>query len=147
MGDGIQAAKAGILEIADVFVVNKADRDGADTVVRDLRSMLSLGDRRTDEGWRVPIVKTVASRGEGADEVVDEIEQHGAWLAESGRLEAAAAAPGRGRGRGDRADLAAGRPAWRRERSTAWRPAWSPGSSTPTPPPISCWRRRCLPST
>jgi LAO/AO transport system kinase len=86
MGDGIQAAKAGILEVADVFVVNKADRDGADTVARDLRYMLSLGDRRTDDGWRVPIVKTVASRGEGADEVVDEIERHGEWLASSGRL-------------------------------------------------------------
>ncbi|HUR14887.1 MAG TPA: methylmalonyl Co-A mutase-associated GTPase MeaB [Mycobacteriales bacterium] len=88
MGDGIQAAKAGILEVADVFVVNKADRDGADTVVRDLRYMLSLGDRRTDEGWRVPILRTVASKGEGADEVVDAIEAHGAYLASSGRLEA-----------------------------------------------------------
>jgi LAO/AO transport system kinase len=88
MGDGIQAAKAGILEIADVFVVNKADREGADTVVRDLRSMLSLGDRRAEAGWQVPIVKTVASRGEGADEVVDAIETHGEWLASSGGLEA-----------------------------------------------------------
>jgi LAO/AO transport system kinase len=87
MGDGIQAAKAGILEVADVFVVNKADRDGADTVVRDLRYMLSLGDRRADEGWQVPIVKTVAAKGEGADEVVDAIEAHGRWLAETGRLE------------------------------------------------------------
>ncbi len=87
MGDGIQAAKAGILEVADVFVVNKADRDGADTVARDLRYMLSLGDRRTDDGWRVPIVKTVASRGEGADEVVEQIERHGEWLAATGRLE------------------------------------------------------------
>ncbi len=87
MGDGIQAAKAGILEVADVFVVNKADRDGADTVARDLRSMLSLGDRRADDGWRVPIVKTVAAKGEGAEEVVDEIERHAAWLASSGRLE------------------------------------------------------------
>jgi LAO/AO transport system kinase len=86
MGDGIQAAKAGILEVADVFVVNKADREGADTVVRDLRYMLSLGDRRADEGWKVPIVKTVASKGEGADEVVDAIEAHGAWLDTSGRL-------------------------------------------------------------
>ncbi len=86
MGDGIQAAKAGILEVADLFVVNKADRDGADTVVRDLRYMLSLGDRRTDGGWRVPILKTVASRGEGADEVVEEIERHGAWLEQTGRL-------------------------------------------------------------
>jgi LAO/AO transport system kinase len=88
MGDGIQAAKAGILEVADVFVVNKADRDGADSVVRDLRTMLSLGDRRTEDGWRVPIVKTSAAKGEGIDEVVDEVERHGAWLADSGRLDA-----------------------------------------------------------
>ncbi len=88
MGDGIQAAKAGILEVADVFVVNKADRDGAETVVRDLRYMLSLGDRRADEGWKVPIVKTVAAKGEGADDVVDAIEAHGEWLAATGRLEA-----------------------------------------------------------
>lgn len=87
MGDGIQAAKAGILEVADIFVVNKADRDGADTVVRDLRYMLSLGDRRTDEGWRVPILKSVASRGEGAEEVVAEIERHGQWLQAHGQLE------------------------------------------------------------
>jgi LAO/AO transport system kinase len=87
MGDGIQAAKAGILEVADVFVVNKADRDGADTVARDLRYMLSLGDRRAEGGWTVPIVKTVASRGEGADELVDEIQRHGDWLASSGHLE------------------------------------------------------------
>jgi LAO/AO transport system kinase len=87
MGDGIQAAKAGILEVADVFVVNKADREGADTVVRDLRYMLSLGDRRTDEGWRVPILKTVAAKGEGVDEVVEEIERHGQWLAASGHLQ------------------------------------------------------------
>ncbi len=66
MGDGIQAAKAGILEIGDVFVVNKADRDGADQTVRDLRSMLSLGGRHSEAGaWRPPIVKTVASRGRG----------------------------------------------------------------------------------
>ena len=88
MGDAIQAAKAGILEVADVFVVNKADRDGADTVVRDLRHMLSLGDRRTDAGWRVPIVKTVAAKGEGVDEVVDAVERHGAWLESTGRLQA-----------------------------------------------------------
>ena len=58
MGDGIQAAKAGILEVADVFVVNKADRDGADTTVRDLRYMLSLGGRHSEAGhWRPPIVQ------------------------------------------------------------------------------------------
>ena len=86
MGDGIQAAKAGILEVADIFVVNKADREGADTVVRDLRYMLSLGDRRTDDGWRVPIVKTVAAKGEGAEELVDEVERHTAWLTRTGEL-------------------------------------------------------------
>ena len=86
MGDGIQAAKAGILEVADLFVVNKADREGADTVVRDLRYMLSLGDRRTDDGWRVPILKTVAARGEGVEEVVEQIDAHGRWLQETGRL-------------------------------------------------------------
>ncbi|MGI8537461.1 MAG: methylmalonyl Co-A mutase-associated GTPase MeaB [Mycobacteriales bacterium] len=87
MGDGIQAAKAGILEVADVFVVNKADREGADTVVRDLRHMLSLGDRRTDGGWRVPIIKTIAAKGKGADDVLAEIDRHGAWLAGTGQLE------------------------------------------------------------
>jgi LAO/AO transport system kinase len=92
MGDGIQAAKAGILEVADVFVVNKADRDGADTVVRDLRHMQSLADRapaqaRVDGAWVAPVVKTVASRGEGVDDVVDAVEQHGAWLARTGRLQ------------------------------------------------------------
>src|SRR6478672_13466539 len=71
MGDGIQAAKAGIIEIADVFVVNKADRDGADQVARDLRYMQSLGGRHSDAGaWRPPIVKTSASRNEGIDDVV-----------------------------------------------------------------------------
>ncbi|WP_299952093.1 methylmalonyl Co-A mutase-associated GTPase MeaB [uncultured Modestobacter sp.] len=87
MGDGIQAAKAGILEVADVFVVNKADRDGADQTVRDLRAMLSLGGRHTDAGaWRPPIVKTVASRDtdNGVDDVVARIAEHGEWLASSG---------------------------------------------------------------
>ena len=62
MGDGIQAAKAGILEVGDVFVVNKADRDGADQVVRDLRSTIRLAERQPGD-WREPIVKTVAVRG------------------------------------------------------------------------------------
>ncbi len=87
MGDGIQAAKAGILEIGDVYVINKADRDGADQVRRELRSMLALADR-PEGSWKPPIVKTVASRGEGLDEVVAEIDRHHTWLAESGELEA-----------------------------------------------------------
>lgn len=85
MGDGIQAAKAGILEIADVFVVNKADRDGADATARDLRNMLSLGDPAE---WQPPVVKTVASRGEGIDAVMAALDKHREWLSSSGRLDA-----------------------------------------------------------
>ena len=88
MGDSIQAAKAGILEIADVFVVNKADRDGADATARDLRHMLSTGERRGPDDWQPPIVKTVASRGEGIDDVMAAIDKHRDWLAGSGRLDA-----------------------------------------------------------
>ena len=84
MGDGIQAAKAGILEIGDVFVVNKADRDGADATVRDLRHMISLGDRSEPGLWRPPVCKTVASRGEGVEEVMEAIDKHEGWLDASG---------------------------------------------------------------
>jgi LAO/AO transport system kinase len=88
MGDGIQAAKAGILEIGDVFVVNKADRDGADATARELNHMLALGERRDPGDWRPPIIKTVAARGEGVPELVEALEKHRAWLAETGRLAA-----------------------------------------------------------
>jgi LAO/AO transport system kinase len=84
MGDGIQAAKAGILEIGDVYVVNKADRDGAHQVVRDLRGVLSLGV--VEGAWRPPIVSTVAQTGEGIDKLVAAIDRHWAALAESGDL-------------------------------------------------------------
>ncbi|MGW1022803.1 methylmalonyl Co-A mutase-associated GTPase MeaB [Streptomyces sp. NPDC002577] len=86
MGDGIQAAKAGILEIGDVYVVNKADRDGADATARELNHMLGLGESRTPGDWRPPIVKTVAARGEGVDEVVEALEKHRAWMEERGVL-------------------------------------------------------------
>ena len=85
LGDGIQAAKAGILEIGDVYVVNKADREGAEQVRRELRSMVALGDRPA-EGWKPPIVLTVATSGRGLDEVVAEIDRHRAWLEGSGEL-------------------------------------------------------------
>ncbi|MFD7730786.1 methylmalonyl Co-A mutase-associated GTPase MeaB [Kitasatospora phosalacinea] len=88
MGDGIQAAKAGILEIGDVFVVNKADRDGADATARELNHMLGLGESRQAGDWRPPIVKTVAARGEGVDELVEALEKHRGWLAETGELDA-----------------------------------------------------------
>jgi len=86
MGDGIQAAKAGILEIGDIFVVNKADREGADATVRDLRHMISLGDRTGPDLWRPPVLKTVAARGEGIDEVMTAIDDHFAWMEGTGAL-------------------------------------------------------------
>ena len=86
MGDGIQAAKAGILEIGDIYVINKADRDGADQVRRELRSMLALAER-PEGAWKQPIIKTVASKGEGVEEVVEAIDQHRAWLEASGELD------------------------------------------------------------
>lgn len=85
MGDGIQAAKAGILEIGDLYVVNKADRDGADQVRRDLRSMLALS-QRGEGAWKAPILATVAANGQGLDEVAAEIQRHFAWLGETGEL-------------------------------------------------------------
>jgi LAO/AO transport system kinase len=86
MGDGIQAAKAGILEVADIFVVNKADRDGASQTVRDLRYMLSLGERgaKDDSTWKAPIIKTVAARGEGVEDVTDALDEHRDWMNRSG---------------------------------------------------------------
>jgi len=75
MGDSIQAAKAGILEIADIFVVNKADRDGTQQLIRELRNMVALA-HFAPEDWKPPIVKTVASAGEGVPELVDEIAAH-----------------------------------------------------------------------
>jgi len=87
MGDGVQAAKAGILEIGDVYVINKADRDGADQVRRELRSMLALAER-PEGAWRPEIVKTVAVTGQGVDEVVAALDRHLAHLRESGQLEA-----------------------------------------------------------
>jgi LAO/AO transport system kinase len=85
MGDGIQAAKAGILEIGDLYVINKADRDGADTVRRELRGMLALAQRR-EGAWVPEIVKTVAMTGEGIDEVVTALDAHLAHLTASGEL-------------------------------------------------------------
>ncbi len=83
MGDDVQSIKAGILEIADVFVVNKADREGADTLVRQLRQMLDIGGPQPD-GWRVPIVRSVAMRAEGVVEVSEAIDKHRAHLQATG---------------------------------------------------------------
>ena len=86
MGDGIQAAKAGILEIGDLFVINKADRDGADQVRRELRSMIALSER-PEGAWKPEILKTIASKGEGIDDLAAAIERHREHLESSGELE------------------------------------------------------------
>jgi LAO/AO transport system kinase len=89
MGDAIQAAKAGILEIGNVYCVNKADRDGSDATARELRTMVAIG--RNVEGdeasdWRPPILKSVASRGEGIDELLEAIDSHRRYLQDHGQL-------------------------------------------------------------
>jgi LAO/AO transport system kinase len=84
-GDAVQLAKAGILEVADVFVVNKADRDGAPEVVRGLQQMLHQGAARA---WDPPILTTTATDASGIEAVWDAIEWHRTWLADSGGLEA-----------------------------------------------------------
>ena len=81
MGDAVQIAKAGILEVADLFVVNKRDRDGAEEVARELRQMLHLGAARE---WDPPIVLASANTGEGIEEVWGEIDRHRAWAEETG---------------------------------------------------------------
>jgi LAO/AO transport system kinase len=84
-GDSVQAAKAGLLEIGDIFVVNKADRPGVHETVRDLTQMLELG---TGPGWAPPVLSTVASSGDGIDELWEAIADHRAHLAGSGELAA-----------------------------------------------------------
>ena len=83
MGDAIQAAKAGVLEVADVLVVNKADRPETQRTVRDLRSMVALSTAR----WKPPVVTTVATSGDGVGELVRQLDRHWAWLAEEGELD------------------------------------------------------------
>lgn len=85
MGDAIQAVKAGILEIADIFVINKADRDGADATYRDIQGMIGLGERAPGE-WRPQVVRAIAARGEGIDDIVAAIDKHHRWLVEHDEL-------------------------------------------------------------
>ena len=82
-GDSIQALKAGVMEIPDVIVVNKADHPLTDTMVREIRGVLSLGPQ---EGWRVPIVRTEASRGEGTAELAEKMAEHRAFIEGQGTL-------------------------------------------------------------
>src|SRR5918997_1566394 len=83
-GDAVQAAKAGLMEIADVFVVNKADRDGARQSVQELKQMLEM----SNAPWRPEVVQTIATKNEGIDELWTAIEKHRAYQEEHGRLEA-----------------------------------------------------------
>jgi LAO/AO transport system kinase len=85
MGDAIQAVKAGVLEIADIFVINKADRPGADATYRDIQGMLALGERAAGD-WRPQVLRATAVRGEGIDEVVAAIGKHRGWLSDTGNL-------------------------------------------------------------
>jgi LAO/AO transport system kinase len=84
-GDDIQAIKAGIIEIADILVVNKADRPGADETVKDLLHTLSLGTLRT--AWRPPVIKTSSTNGVGVDDLIGAVQKHRAWAAESGEAQ------------------------------------------------------------
>jgi LAO/AO transport system kinase len=139
MGDAIQAAKAGILEIGDVYVVNKADRDGADQVRRDLRNMLALAERGPD-AWRPPIVQTVAQTGRGVDEVVDRIDDHRDWMASpvsSNGVGYGGLATRSRRSRSPRCG-SGGVTCMHAPSSTSSRRRWRPGRPTPTRPPTTC---------
>jgi LAO/AO transport system kinase len=82
-GDSIQALKAGVMEIPDVIVVNKGDHPLADTMIREVKAVLALGPRRS---WRVPVVRTEATRNEGIGELVETIDAHGRHILEEGTL-------------------------------------------------------------
>ncbi len=88
MGDDVQSLKAGILEIADLFVINKCDRDGADALESELKASMGLGHSVRDVGWAVPIVRTIASTGSGIADLVGSISDFQRWLGLEGRLEA-----------------------------------------------------------
>lgn len=83
MGDDVQTIKAGIMEIADIFVINKSDRDGAERVEREIRALQSLATRR--DGWTPPIVKTVASEGIGIEELADAVTEYEKYLEKDDR--------------------------------------------------------------
>jgi LAO/AO transport system kinase len=83
MGDAVQAAKAGILETGDIFVVNKSDHPGAQETVRDLRTMIAMASRGPAD-WKPPIVSTIATAGEGIADLAVALDAHWSWLEESG---------------------------------------------------------------
>jgi LAO/AO transport system kinase len=84
-GDSIQALKAGVMEIPDVIVVNKSDHPMTDTMVREVKGVLALA--QNPDGWKVPVLRTEASRGEGVDELAAKIDEHRAHIEAAGTLE------------------------------------------------------------
>jgi LAO/AO transport system kinase len=76
MGDDVQALKAGILEVGDIFIINKSDREGVDKTVGDIRLMIEMGEKRYKDGWKPPILTTQAAFDKGIRELLDEIEKH-----------------------------------------------------------------------
>lgn len=87
MGDDIQAIKAGVIEIADIHVVNKADRDGYDKAIAELKTMLNLAGPTKVGGWKPPVLPTVAETGDGVLEMLDAVDRFRTWQAASGELE------------------------------------------------------------
>jgi LAO/AO transport system kinase len=86
MGDDVQAIKAGVMEIADLHVVNKADRPEANKAVLEIKGMLRLAGHEADGAWRTPVLETIAADGSGVAGLVDAIEAHRDWLESSGEL-------------------------------------------------------------
>ncbi len=84
-GDGIQTMKAGLMEIADIFVINKADREGAGVLAREIEAMLSM--RKSDDGWEIPVLLTTAVRAEGVEELIEAIDRHTEFLKSTRLLE------------------------------------------------------------
>jgi LAO/AO transport system kinase len=88
-GDSIQALKAGVMEIPDIIVINKADHPLTDTMVREIRGVLSLANLDGERsGWRVPIVKTEAAHGRGVEELVEKLDEHRSHIHREGEIEA-----------------------------------------------------------
>ncbi len=87
MGDDVQAVKAGVMEIADLFIVNKSDLDGSDKVYAEVEAMMMLGHPDEDDFWWSPICRTVAEKGKGIDAVVEQVGLHRAWAQKSGAWE------------------------------------------------------------
>ena len=83
MGDDIQTLKAGILEVGDIFVINKADREGADRALMDLRGMIEMDEKRYKDGWKPPILTAQAVYDKGVKEILDEVEKHRRYLTSS----------------------------------------------------------------